>query len=442
MTVHQSKGLEFKVVILYKTNRKSIDERLKSKEVVVDKDFGLLSKLPDGNNFFEEYENASIVDMYNFLQKKKSQEEFKRLLYVAVTRAEEKLIISAEIQKKIWPDSFADMIFRSLNINMNSESFSISGNLEFMKFEEGNYSLYKENIVTNVPIIKHLNSFDEQPTDDLINRRERYRIYLDSKEYREKNEIISASKISLFLNCPRKYELTYEFGYGELIKSFKAENDFELNYKEDTDSISSNTLGTVLHAFLKNDTSTVELNNEFDKIVRSEDLGYIIDTEEKDKILKESFKILNNFYETENYARIKKYPQFFNEIEFYKREHDYFLYGIVDKLILNDNNIIIIDYKSDIVNDENIDEKIETYLNQLMFYAYIISSKYPNAISFDLMILFLRDDRYSFSDKVSRNSVRDFGNIIKESVSKIRDKEFSEKKKGCENLQNYLLPEK
>ena len=84
---------------------------MKSKEVVVDKDFGLLSKLPYGNNFFEEYQNASIVGMYNYLQKKKSQEEFKRLLYVAVTRAEEKLIISAEIQKKIWPDSFANMIF-------------------------------------------------------------------------------------------------------------------------------------------------------------------------------------------------------------------------------------------------------------------------------------------------------------------------------------------
>ncbi len=47
MTIHQAKGLEFKVVFLFKTNQKSFDESLKSKDIIVDKNFGILSKLTD-----------------------------------------------------------------------------------------------------------------------------------------------------------------------------------------------------------------------------------------------------------------------------------------------------------------------------------------------------------------------------------------------------------
>ncbi|MCW8849165.1 MAG: UvrD-helicase domain-containing protein, partial [Melioribacteraceae bacterium] len=97
MTIHQAKGLEFNVVIIFKTNQKSFDESLKSKDIIVDKNFGILSKLPIENNYFEPYQQAPIIGIYNYIQKKKSNAELKRLLYVAITRAEQHLIISAAI---------------------------------------------------------------------------------------------------------------------------------------------------------------------------------------------------------------------------------------------------------------------------------------------------------------------------------------------------------
>ena len=148
MTVHQAKGLEFKVVILYKTNQKSFDERLKAKEIAVDKNFGILTKLPPGNNYFEDYKQAPIVGLYNYVQKKKALAEEKRLLYVAITRAEEHLIISASIKKeKIQSDSFADMVFSSFGLDIMETKLSVEDELTFMKNVNDKYILSTKKIV-------------------------------------------------------------------------------------------------------------------------------------------------------------------------------------------------------------------------------------------------------------------------------------------------------
>ena len=89
----------------------------------------------------------------------------------------------------------------------------------------------------------------QSTTEDKIS--DKYNIHLSPIPSNEKNEIISASKISLFLNCPRKYELTYEFGYGELTKLFREETDFEFSLKEEDAEISGNLIGSILHSILE-----------------------------------------------------------------------------------------------------------------------------------------------------------------------------------------------
>ena len=94
MTIHQAKGLEYSAVFLYNCNETTQLNKVVSKSFIVDKDFGILTKVPLNENYFESYHSAPIVGLYNFFENKKQTAELKRLLYVGLTRAKNFLIIS------------------------------------------------------------------------------------------------------------------------------------------------------------------------------------------------------------------------------------------------------------------------------------------------------------------------------------------------------------
>lgn len=56
----------------------------------------------------------------------------------------------------------------------------------------------------------------------------------------------------------------------------------------------------------------------------------------KRKLTDEIFKLINDYYTSKSFWQISRFKTFHNEIEIYKRESDYFLYGIIDKLVVMD----------------------------------------------------------------------------------------------------------
>jgi RecB family exonuclease len=277
----------------------------------------------------------------------------------------------------------------------------------------------------------------QSTTEDKIS--DKYNIHLSPIPSNEKNEIISASKISLFLNCPRKYELTYEFGYGELTKLFREETDFEFSLKEEDAEISGNLIGSILHSILEKNIPIRQIEKSTQDLLNKEEETLYFSELIIHNSVDEIKNIVIEFYKSESFAKLNSFKKYFNEIEFYKKEYDYYLYGIIDKLVVMDDKIIITDYKSDKISKETINEKISTYLNQLKFYAYVIANKFPTINKFELWLLFLRDDKFSKIETIPRTEVVKFGEVIKSSVNKIRMKDFSEQTEGCKNMKYYLL---
>ncbi|WP_088825500.1 helicase-exonuclease AddAB subunit AddA [Listeria goaensis] len=100
MTIHSSKGLEFPVVILAGVGRKFNMRDINSK-VLLDKDFGFASSYTDVQKRI-----TYPTIMQQVFRKKKINEmiaEEMRVLYVAMTRAEEKLIIVGTIPE--WEET-------------------------------------------------------------------------------------------------------------------------------------------------------------------------------------------------------------------------------------------------------------------------------------------------------------------------------------------------
>ena len=97
MSIHASKGLEFPVVILGGADKKYNAEDLKS-DMLVDKNYGVALKL---NDVADGTQKDTILRKFvRRLKQKTMREEEARLLYVALTRAENRLYITGSVSEK------------------------------------------------------------------------------------------------------------------------------------------------------------------------------------------------------------------------------------------------------------------------------------------------------------------------------------------------------
>ncbi len=90
MTIHSSKGLEFPVVFICDTGRAFRDDNA---QIVVDKEMGLISDCIDRERSLRI--KLPLLEAAKLKRRDRMVEEELRLLYVAMTRAKEKLIVTA-----------------------------------------------------------------------------------------------------------------------------------------------------------------------------------------------------------------------------------------------------------------------------------------------------------------------------------------------------------
>lgn len=105
ISIHQSKGLEYDVVIIPNLDS-SLKPKNDNKEVVFDKDYGIGAMEVDLEN-----KNKHISIKKYLIDKKKQDEEKQekiRLLYVGLTRAREKLVLSMKVNNDLYFDLFKE----------------------------------------------------------------------------------------------------------------------------------------------------------------------------------------------------------------------------------------------------------------------------------------------------------------------------------------------
>ncbi|HLG14118.1 MAG TPA: UvrD-helicase domain-containing protein [Blastocatellia bacterium] len=120
MTIHQAKGLEFPVVIIPELQRQ-LEPR--SEWYILDRHRGLTLKIPDGRGG-----RVAGHTMERFRRRQQLRERFEsmRLLYVAGTRARDRLILSGAAKgpprSKGGSDSWLAWIWRALDLDQTIES--------------------------------------------------------------------------------------------------------------------------------------------------------------------------------------------------------------------------------------------------------------------------------------------------------------------------------
>lgn len=361
-TIHSSKGLEYPVVFLCNTgNSKNVkyksEDFIFSRELGIglkylDRELGVKYKTPIYDIILKDFEGAEISERL-------------RLLYVALTRAREKLIVTGAFEKSekkfIFTHNKNQFLPYDLRYNCNSFLENIRASFLGQKNFENDYFIYKEipyekiesgekeQFESAISLIEKINKLENRKFtgnyDDIIE--ESFNFKYKNEDLTKLPAKISITEIKRKLNNQNsENEVNY---YSEL--KFR---DIEFGGKE---NISANQVGIAYHSIME--------RFDYEKIKSIEDVKnflYILESKgilSEDELKEVNLNKLEMFLKSELYERIKKAELMFREVpfvmsissqrlkEFEKVEGEIVVHGIIDLYFVEKGKIVLVDYKSD-----------------------------------------------------------------------------------------------
>lgn len=340
-TIHASKGLEFPVVILSETGKDLTKTKPETNDLKIDKNLGLA--IDNYNKSERKIYDSIFKQILQSRAKKKEIAENLRLLYVALTRAKNKLIITGEISKGIEP-------------------ISKETNLEFVKPTYLNYILgaldKSEN--DNVEICE-ISKIENKKQEVEIQNIEALKKAKEKINFIYPNE--NATKLALKTSVS-------EIAFNSDVQPYISENSLPNKFyvSEHLSDVSTPEEGTIVHEILeKVDFNSLTLASDVEKLSKSQTLVPVEDLSKV--VLKNVFLLLDVLPKEGNVFKEKQFMIYASPKEIFGTGEDekILIQGKLDLIFVGEKNILI-DYKyTSILNEEHL---VSKYKKQLLTYAF------------------------------------------------------------------------
>ena len=371
MSVHKSKGLEFPIVFLSGAGKQFNMQDL-NEQILLDQDMGFGPKYI---NFERKIEYNTIAkEAIKIKSKTELLSEEMRLLYVALTRAKEKIIITGvekDLQKTLEnKQKELDMYDGAQKIPLNL----VKKSKTYLDWLEYVYLFNKE---------KNIIEFNK--------------IVLENEKTKEENDNKKEKKIDVIKDISKEQKeevnkkLTWKYKY---IESTKIEANTSVSaiakygekniqivekpkFMQNIEILNKAEIGTLMHLILqkldfRENYNEKTLNDLIQKLI------YLnIVTEKQSQYIDK--KRLLEFTKTELFKEIQNAKEIYKEQPFHmsvideNTKESILIQGIIDLYYINQNNeIVLVDYKTDYVEKNNEQELIEKYKPQLKIYKKAI----------------------------------------------------------------------
>ena len=392
MSIHQSKGLQFKVVFL-SSIQKNFNKQDLRESILLDEELGMASPYLDQETRIK-YPSLQLSAIKEKMEEENQAEEL-RLLYVAMTRAEEKLIMTGVVK------NLASYMEKH-PVNEDIKIEDIRGAKSYLDFI----------------MLAFSRSFTESLENPLVKLRTFTREALSEKKEEEEGEKFSV-RDALYSYLAENHEKTEEeeewdkdFSYRydheesthlypkyavsllkkQAIEAVKEEGDKEGETGGESEGLSEaeksrkngqvherNTEKREKGLGAKIGDSFHHALALFDYTKGLEQLPAILGEEELSLLNKEQFQTFLSSSLGECFKKAFQEKRLFREMHFMralpfcalfpdrKEEDEVLLQGIVDAFIVEDDGIILVDYKTDRVKSE--EELRERYRKQIMLYS-------------------------------------------------------------------------
>lgn len=392
MSIHQSKGLQFKAVFL-SSLQKNFNKQDLRESILLDEELGMASPYLDQETRIK-YPSLQLSAIKEKMEEENQAEEL-RLLYVAMTRAEEKLIMTGVVK------NLASYMEKH-PVNEDIKIEDIRGAKSYLDFI----------------MLAFSRSFTESLENPLVKLRTFTREVLSEKKEEEEGEKFSV-RDALYSYLAENHEKTEEeeewdkdFSYRydheesthlypkyavsllkkQAIEAVKEQGDKEGETGGESKGLSeaekSGKNGQVheRNAEKREKGLGAKIGDSFHHALALfdynkglEQLPAILGEEELSLLNKEQFQTFLSSSLGECFKKAFQEKRLFREMHFMralpfralfpdrKEEDEVLLQGIVDAFIVEDDGIILVDYKTDRVKSE--EELRERYRKQIMLYS-------------------------------------------------------------------------
>ena len=387
MTIHKSKGLEFPVVFVAGCS-KGFNLSDSKQKIIFHKDLGFGANYVNyESNFYDKTLQKHAVIIKSNVE---SVSEEMRKLYVAMTRAKEKLYITAVCNKKnteefsqIIPDNYMKWIKSIDNNGKFDEKDSVSAGSYINWIAPVAISDCDNWIFKTIPYSDVIKTNFECINEDMFGKDE---INL-SVNISQNNYIYERST-----NIPTKVPVTQinnlnKTSIEDLIKKPK--------FMSDKSIVGGAQRGTAVHYVMQKYIPSE--NYSIDEICGF--INSLVENEELSQAEVKSFNpsIILDFYNSEIGQRLLKSDKVFREVPFevelplkdiysINAEEKIILQGVIDCFFYEDDEIVLIDYKTD--NYSDINEIREKYSQQLQLYKYAIEKISKKVVKNQILYLF------------------------------------------------------
>mgnify|MGYP004536233875 FL=1 len=394
MSIHKSKGLEFPIVFLSGTGKQFNMQDLNNK-ILLHPEIGIGVKYIDYDRQIE-YDTLSKQAMKNQIMLETLSEEM-RVLYVALTRAKEKLIITGystsdkqkEIDESIYKyNELNHILLKKYKSYLDWIKLVYVYNKEKME-KLSILQTYNKNEVLDMCTTKVEEK--ENTTEQILNKLSKFSISKEEKkkivetleyEYKYKNATTiptktSVTEIKQMTKFPQKYpvpEVQTEFP-----RKYPVPEVPKFLQKIDDTKITNAEKGTLIHLCMqKLDLTKKEYTfNDVKELVNKLVEKKIITLKEANAInINKVYqftksKIWNEMINAKEVQREKPFYISIPAKEIYDKEleEDILVQGIIDLYYINsDGELVLVDFKTDYVEDRNENVLIYKYKEQLDLY--------------------------------------------------------------------------
>lgn len=442
MNIHQSKGLQFDTVFLTGINDTGDSGGARKRDIVVSPDFGIVSYLPESDKILgkkSEKKQNLLHALYNTVSSGRDEAEKKRLFYVALTRAKNRLFLSFTKRKStvgfykfFKPVTEGFIKSDKIEIVQDDERtgkklLKLSDRIQVLDTGENTDFEKDSETVFSLRSITAINETDLQRKTLSADSAKNLRIFTRNISSESASEIISASQFSTFMNCPGSYYLKY------ILNSWRLEdlmNETLFTGDSDRPGIDPKARGTAIHKLLERAGEIGAQKNDIRQ--KLAEAGLVWEADDEPYIEQLAVSLLK-FMESDIYREILKSPDPKREFEIYARVEDFYIHGIIDLLHISGNTAIIYDYKTDRVNRDSIEYKKRYYGKQLEFYALLVSRLNPEIEEFVLNLVFINEAGKHEPVTLTRKDIRETEAEVIRMVKMIRQREFPERRGMCIN---------